>query len=150
MTPVFALCDSYVLRSCELDPVAATYRGVSGDFEPGTDYSPDGYAARAALQRETLATLATLPPQGRADELAAAHLRERLEAELAWYDSGEALRPLRAPFGLLQTLRDNLDLMPAQDEQDWTALLARLRATPDMLAGLRASLAEGEIGRAHV
>ncbi len=143
MTPIFALCDTHVLRSGELDPVAATYQGVPGDFEPGTDFSPDGYAARAALQRETLATLATLLPQGRADQLAAAHLRERLEAELAWYDSGEALRPLRTPFGLLQMLRDNLDLMPVHSEQDWTGLLARLRATPDMLAGLRASLAEG-------
>ncbi|HZM77572.1 MAG TPA: DUF885 domain-containing protein [Candidatus Limnocylindrales bacterium] len=143
MTPIFALCDTYVLRSCELDPVAATYRGVPGDFNAGTDFSPDGYAARAALQRATLATLATLLPQGRADQLAAAHLRERLEAELAWYDSGEALRPLRTPFGLLQVLRDNLDLMPAHSEQDWAALLARLRATPDMLAGLRVSLAEG-------
>jgi uncharacterized protein (DUF885 family) len=143
MTPIFALCDTYVWRSCELDPVTATYRGVPGDFEPGTDLSPGGYAARAALQRETLSTLDTLLPQGPADQLAAAHLRERLEADLAWYDSGEALRPLRIPFGLLQVLRDNLDLMPANSEQDWTALLARLRATPDMLAGLRATLAEG-------
>src|SRR5688572_30733398 len=123
MTPVFALCDTYVLRSSELDPITATYMGVPGDFGPGTDFSPDGYAARAALQRETLATLATLAPQGSADQLAAAHLRERLEAELAWYDSGEAWRPLRTPFGLLQMLRDNLELMPARSEHDWTAVL---------------------------
>ncbi|GIH04051.1 hypothetical protein Rhe02_21180 [Rhizocola hellebori] len=143
MTPIFALCDTYVRRSCELNPAAATYQGVPGDFAPGTDFSPDGYAARAALQRTTLATLATLLPHGRADQLAAAHLRERLEAELAWYDSGEALRPLRTPFGLLQALRDNVDLMPAQNEQDWSGVLARVQATPGMLAGLRASLAEG-------
>lgn len=66
-TPIFALCDQQVQRRCELDPVSATFSGVSGDFAPGTDYSPDGYAGRADLARDTLRRLAALAPKiGRA------------------------------------------------------------------------------------
>ncbi|MFS8519795.1 MAG: DUF885 domain-containing protein [Micromonosporaceae bacterium] len=143
LTPIFDLCDRYVRRACELDPVMATFRGVTGDFAPGTDYSPDGHAARAQLIRDTLAELATLTPTGDADRLAADHLRERLEAELALHDLGEPLRSVRAPFGLLQTLRNSVDLMPRGDEQQWRAVVARVAAVPQMLSSWRVSLATG-------
>ncbi|HLV59080.1 MAG TPA: DUF885 domain-containing protein [Natronosporangium sp.] len=143
MTPIFDLCDRYVQRACELDPVMATMRGVAGDFAPGTDYSPDGHSARAQLIRDTLAELATLTPTGDTDRLAADHLRERLEAELALHDLGEHLRSVRAPFGLLQTLRNNVDLMPRGDDEQWRAVVARVAAVPQMLRSWRASLAAG-------
>jgi uncharacterized protein (DUF885 family) len=142
-TPIFELCDQHVQRSCELDPVSATYRGVTGDFAPGTDYSPDGHAARAELTRDTLRRLDALTPTDDADRLAAAHLRERLEADLAWHDTGEPLRALRAPFGLLQSLRNSVDLMPRDDEAQWRAVAARVAAIPGMLAGWRTSLETG-------
>lgn len=121
----------------------ATFRGVVGDFAPGTDLSPDGHAARAQLIRDTLAELGTLTPTGEADRLAAAHLRERLEAELASHDLGDPLRMLRAPFGLLQTLRNSVDLMPRGTDDQWRAVAARVAAVPGMLAGWRTSLATG-------
>jgi uncharacterized protein (DUF885 family) len=142
-TPIFELCDRHVQRQCELDPVMATYRGVAGDFAPGTDLSPDGHAARAQLIRDTLAELGTLTPTGEADRLAAAHLRERLDAELAMHELGEPLRSLRAPFGLLQTLRNSVDLMPRGSDDQWRAVVARVAAMPQMLASWRLSLVTG-------
>ena len=127
-TPIFALCDEFVQRECELDPVSATYLGVAGEFAAGTDYSPDGHEARAELIRQTLHRLATLTPTGPADELAAAHLRERLEARAGAARSGEHLRALRAPFGLLQSIRNSVDLMPRGDEERWRAVVARVAA----------------------
>ncbi|MEV4188825.1 DUF885 domain-containing protein, partial [Streptosporangium canum] len=88
-SPIFALCDEYVTRSAALDPVGAGMIGIDVEFAPATDYGPDGIAARAALISDTLGRLASLPPQGEADVRAAAHLRERLEAELAWHRIGE-------------------------------------------------------------
>jgi uncharacterized protein (DUF885 family) len=140
-TPIFELCDHHVTRQCELDPVAATYCGVTGDFAPGTDFSPDGHTARAELARDTLRQLAGLTPTGTADELAAGHLRERLEAELAAHEAGEHLRSLRAPFGLLQSLRNSVDLMPRNGR--WPAVVGRVAAVPQMLASWRTSLATG-------
>lgn len=141
-TPIFELCDHHVQRSCELDPVAATYQGVTGEFAPGTDYRPEGHAARAELDRDTLRRLDGLTPTGEADRLAATHLRERLEASLAWYDTGEHLRALRAPFGMLQMLRNSVELMPRGGD-NWQAVVARIAAIPGMLAGWRESLAAG-------
>lgn len=141
-TPIFELCDHHVQRSCELDPVSATYQGVTGDFAPGTDYRPEGHAARAELNRDTLRRLDALTPTSDADRLAASHLRERLEADLAWYDTGEHLRALRAPFGMLQALRNSVDLMPRGDGE-WESVVARVAAMPGMLAGWRESLAAG-------
>jgi uncharacterized protein (DUF885 family) len=60
-SPVFRLCDEYLTRWAALDPVAAGTRGLSGAFGAVTDYSPDGYAARAELVARTLAALADLP-----------------------------------------------------------------------------------------
>jgi uncharacterized protein (DUF885 family) len=142
-TPIFQLCHEHIQRECELDPVMATFRGVVGDFAAGTDYSPDGHAARAAHARDTLRRLARLTPTNDADRLAAAHLTERLEASLAWHDLGEPLRSVRAPFGLLQSLRNSIDLMPRNDGDQWRAIGDRIAAVPQMLSGWRACLAAG-------
>ena len=91
MTPVFGLCDDYMTRWAALDPVAAGTQGLSGAFGAATDYSPDGYTARAELMTVTLAALEPLSVTSAADRLAAGFLRERLEAQLAWHQLNEPL-----------------------------------------------------------
>ncbi|MFJ2029267.1 DUF885 domain-containing protein [Streptosporangium sp. NPDC087985] len=142
-SPIFALCDEYVSRSAALDPVDAGMDGLDVPFAAATDYSPDGHAARAALISETLGRLTPLEPQGEADVRAAAHLRERLEAELAWHEIGEPLRAVQAPFGLVTDLRDSVDLLPHGTDDQWRDVAARLSAVPQMLDGWRASLESG-------
>jgi uncharacterized protein (DUF885 family) len=143
MTPIFGLCDDYVLHWAALDPVAAGMRGIVGDFGPATDYSPDGYAARAALIHTTLGELARLEVTSEEDRHAADHLRERLEAAAAWHQAGEPLRLLRAPFGLLSQVRDSVELLPHGDDEQWRGVAARLAAIPGMLASWRATLDTG-------
>jgi uncharacterized protein (DUF885 family) len=146
MTAVFRLCDDYVTRSAALDPVSAGMRGLSTAFGAATDFSPDGDAARAELIASTLAALGPLPVSADADRLAAAFLRERLEAQLAWYRAGEPLRQLRAPFGLINMVRDSVDLLPRGGDADWRDIAARLAAIPAMFDGWRVSLEAG-LGR---
>jgi len=144
-TPIFDLCDRYVTRSAELHPVFATMRGIA--LPPGlvaTDYSPDGVAARADHVDGTLRELDALTPTNDADRLAAAHLRERLRVQHDADAAGDGLRDLRAPFGLFNSLRDSVDLMPRDDEDGWSAVTERLTALPGMLGGWRASL---DLGR---
>ena len=142
MTQMFRFCDDFVTRWAALDPV-----GI-GDFldEPfgaATDYSPGGQEAWADLMSGTLASLSSVPVTSERDRLAAAHLRERLEAQLALHDTGQSLRNLRTPFGLLSHVRDSVDLLPRENDDDWRDVAARLRAIPDMFAGWRTSLDEG-------
>ena len=142
MTPMFRFCDDFVTRWAALDPV-----GIGGSlaepFGAATDYSPGGLEAWADLTSGTLAELGGVPVTSERDRLAAAHLRERLEAQLALYDAGEPLRNLRTPFGLLSNVRDSVDLLPRGSDEDWRNIAARLRAIPEMFAGWRTSLDEG-------
>jgi uncharacterized protein (DUF885 family) len=146
MTPVFGLCDDYVTRWAALDPVAAGMQGLTGVFGAATDYSPDGFAARAELIAATLAALEPMSVTSAADLLAAGFLRERLEAQQAWHQLNEPLRLLRAPIGLISSIRDSVDLLPRDGDGDWRNIAARLAAIPVMFASWRASLDAG-LGR---
>jgi uncharacterized protein (DUF885 family) len=143
MTPVFGLCEDYVSRSAALDPVTAGLAGVTAAFGAGTDYGPDGVAARADLIAGTLAALRPMTVTSDADRLAAGFLRERLEAELAWHQMNEPLRLLRAPIGLISSIRDSVELLPRDGDEAWRNIAARLAAVPAMLASWRASLDAG-------
>jgi uncharacterized protein (DUF885 family) len=81
--------------------------------------------------------------QAARDRAAARFLRGQLLAELAAVEIGEPLRSVRAPFGLLATVRDSIDLMPRSDAEHWAAVAARLAAVPAMLASWRDALALG-------
>jgi uncharacterized protein (DUF885 family) len=143
MTPVFGLCDDYMTRWAELDPLAAEVEGVTGVFTAATDYSPGGYAARAGLITSTLAALAAMSPASDADPLAAGFLRERLETQLAWHQLDEPLRLVRAPLGLISLIRGSVDLLPRDGDEDWRNITARLAAIPAMFGSWRASLDTG-------
>src|SRR5579859_2653607 len=143
MTPVFGLCDEYMTRWAVLDPVAAGMLGLTAAFGAATDYSPDGFAARADLMTATLAALEPMNLTSPADRLAAAFLRERLEAQLASYQLGEPLRAVRAPIGLISAIRDSVDLLPREGEDAWRNIAARLAAIPVMFGSWRASLDAG-------
>ena len=143
MTPVFRLCDQYVTRMAALDPVAASSHGLDSPFGAATDYSPEGYAARQDLITATLTDLAKAAVTSDADRLAAVHLRERLETELAWLEAGEALRALSTPFGRVSSVRDSVDLLPRTDDEAWRNIAARMRAIPQMFLSWRTSLDAG-------
>jgi uncharacterized protein (DUF885 family) len=143
-SPIFELCDQHVTRLAALDPVMATYAGIRGHGGRGTDYSPDGVAARAELSRDTLGRLAALESDAdHADRLAALHLRERLEAQLGLFDAGEWKRDLAAHFGRLQGIRDSVDLVSREGDDGWAPVVERLAALPEMLASWRRSLDVG-------
>ena len=143
MTPVFRLCDEYMTRWAGLDPVAAGMLGLTAAFGAATDYSPEGFAAKADLMTATLVALEPMSLTSPADRLAAAFLRERLEAQLAWHRLGEPLRALRAPIGLISSIRDSVDLLPREGEDAWRNIAARLAAIPVMFGSWRASLDAG-------
>ncbi|MFI6385946.1 DUF885 domain-containing protein [Nonomuraea sp. NPDC050547] len=143
MSAIFRLCEQYILRAAALDPVESVYLGIVGDFGVATDYSPDGHEARQELVRDTLAELSRLAPSSDADRRAAAHLRERLEAQAAVYAIGGPYREVSSPFGLVSGLRDSIDLLPRNDDEQWRAIAARLAAVPGMLNGWRTTLDVG-------
>jgi uncharacterized protein (DUF885 family) len=144
------IADGYVDQLVAVDPVLATSLGVGQGQDRWPDWSPEGLAERAELQRRTLRELDTAeaPAGGRgrleaADRRCARLLRERLEAELTMPDDGEGLRRLDTLFSPPQTPRQALTLMPTGTGENWENVAGRLERVPGALDAYRASLVEG-------
>ncbi|SDQ11432.1 DUF885 domain-containing protein [Quadrisphaera sp. DSM 44207] len=139
-TPLDALADRYVDRVAELDPFTATHLGVPGHDTEVTDYSPEGHARRAALDREVLAALEGCRPVDDVDRTTLAAMRERLGLSVEIADAGLDLGELNVLASPLQTVRDSFDLMPTATAQDWAVVATRLSRVGEALGGYAASL----------
>jgi uncharacterized protein (DUF885 family) len=148
MATVRELADRYVEEMAALDPVEATAVGIAGHDEELTDYSPDGIAARAELDRRTLAALGELASIGGsalddAERAAAAVMKERIEARLLHADTHEHLRDLAVLGSAVQHVRQVFDLMDTSTDEGWERIATRMAAVPECLASLRAAYAAG-------
>ncbi len=146
-TALDAVAEDYVARYGALDPIAATFMGLSDHADRLTDYSPDAVAARADLSRATIALVQRTPAVDDVDRVTADAMVERLSAELALIDSGEALRSLNVTASPVQTIREVFDISADATVDDVDALAARLAAVPatvaSYVASLRQAMSEG-------
>lgn len=138
--PVDAIADAYVEDSCALDPVSATYLGVSGHENRLTDYSPDGFAAREELTRSTLARARAATPSDDAEQVAKDAFLERLTLDVELYDAKVPQSQVSVVSSALYEIRSVLDLMDTSDDPGWENVDARLAAFPSTLDGYRATL----------
>jgi uncharacterized protein (DUF885 family) len=138
---VDVVAEEYLEALAALDPFAATFAGLGGHDSESTDYSPDGYAARETLHRETLRHLSTLTPADDRSRVALAAICERLEAEIALAET-RLDRTLNVIDSPLQDTRLVFSLMPTATAPEWAAVEARLAAVPRTLDGYRRTLAQ--------
>lgn len=137
-----AIADSYVDDYTALDPVAATLNGITGHDDEITDYSPDGFAARAELGRRTLAAVDAAVPRDERERTARAAMRERLNTAIEGHEAAIPQTQINVLGSPLHALRQALDLMPTHDEGAWRAISARLAGMPAALADYRRTLTE--------
>jgi uncharacterized protein (DUF885 family) len=143
VSAVRQLANRYVDQSAVLDPIAATSRGVTGHDAEMTDYSPEGQAARTALDRKTLADLSQIRPLTEPDRVAGDVMRERLQVSVDQDEAGERLRDLRIIGSPFESIRQCFDLMAIVTEQDWEIIASRMECVPQALASFEAALREG-------
>lgn len=134
------VADDFTARYAALDPIFATESGIPGHDHEMTDLSPAGHATRVALHRQTLAALEGAAPVDETDRVTIAAMRFSLGTELALDEAGETLAPVNNIASAVQGLRDVFDLTPTATDDDWQAVLARLRALPGAAAGYVESL----------
>ncbi|WP_435231065.1 DUF885 domain-containing protein [Streptomyces althioticus] len=141
------VADAYVDELIALDPITGTYLGVKESSSRLPDLSPAGQERVAELLRTTLARLdeaERLPgADSDAERRCARLLRERLTAELAVHEADEHLRAVGNLGTVAHSVREVFTVTPAETEEDWRAIVERLRAVPAALAGYRESLALG-------
>jgi uncharacterized protein (DUF885 family) len=141
MTPIRDIADRYVEQAARLDPVGATSAGLTGFDHLMTDLSPDGFGARAALDRATLAELEqAVAADG--EQVARQAMIERLTVSGQLYESGATTSELNVIASWPQSVRQIFDLMPVDDAQDHSNLAARMAAVPAAYAALRSTYAD--------
>jgi len=138
-----AIADTYTSRLAELNPLEATFMGIAGHDHQMSDFSPQGLAEVAQLDRDTLTALAAAVPVDDTDRVTLAAMRDRLGLGVEIYEAGELFADLNVIASPLQNLRDVLDLMPTATVDDWANIAARTRLIPDAVRGYIASLREG-------
>lgn len=141
------VADAYVDAFITLDPISGTYLGVAESSRRLPDFSPAGQEALAELARTTLAELDAAERLPGADSDAERRcgrlLRERLTAELAVHEADEGLRAVSNIHSPAHNIREVFTVTPTETEEDWAAVVDRLRAVPAALEGYRESLALG-------
>ncbi|MEU0623909.1 DUF885 domain-containing protein [Streptomyces rubiginosohelvolus] len=141
------VADAYVDALIELDPITGTFLGVPESSRRLPDFSPAGQEASAGLLRETLRKLDAAERLPGADSDAERRcgrlLRERLTAELAVHEAEEGLRAVSNLSSPAHHVTEVFTLTPTATDEDWAAVVERLRAVPATYEGYRASLALG-------
>ncbi|OCC12639.1 DUF885 domain-containing protein [Streptomyces sp. PTY087I2] len=141
------VADAYVDALIELDPITGTFLGVPESSRRLPDFSPAGQAAVADLIRATLRKLDAAEQLPGADSDAERRcgrlLRERLTAELAVHEAEEGLRAVSNLSSPAHSITEVFTLTPTATDEDWAAIVERLRAVPAAYEGYRASLALG-------
>ena len=140
-----ALSEEFVEESLRLWPVWATAAGIHDYDHLLPDDTPDGFRARSAWLRDLEQRLAAsvtweeLPTEQRVDY---ALLRSRISVLRAELE--EIRAQARDPVACLRTALDGVTLLVARPfaplEERREAIVARLMAIPDHLAGARAGL----------
>jgi uncharacterized protein (DUF885 family) len=143
------IAEQYVVRMTELDPVLATGVGIAGHDHQLTDLSPAGFAARAELDRTTVAALTAAKTETERERVARAAMLERLGLAVELYDAGETASELNVIASWVQGVRQVFDLMPTEGEEAQRNIAARMAAVPAAYADLRQTYAEAA-GRGRV
>ncbi len=143
MSRIFDIAGRYVEDLAALDPNFATAIGVPGHETELADYSPEGHAKVADLNRRTLAEVEAAQPENEHDRVARDVMVERMHVRRDLYEAGEYMRDVKIIGSGMSAVRSVFDQMPRATEQDWRHIAGRLAAIPGALAGYRASLSRG-------
>jgi uncharacterized protein (DUF885 family) len=136
------IAERYVPEAMELDPIWATLAGITGFEDRMADTSPDGFEARADLDRRTIAALRTVTATSEPEQVARAAMLERLGLAVEQYDAGDATSDINVIASWMHSVRQVFDLMPVDGEQAQRDLAVRMAAVPEAYAGLRRTYAQ--------
>jgi uncharacterized protein (DUF885 family) len=134
------IANRYVEEWAPLNPIGATFVGISGFDDKLTDLSPDGFEAQAELARRALAELRPEAPGNEHERVAKEAMLERVGLELAMHDAGEMIGEINVISSPLHGVRSVFDLMPTGGEQAAATIAARLAAVPTALQQWRQTL----------
>lgn len=141
-TPIDAIADRHADAEVRFSPIVGTELGLPGRDDDLDDFSPAGWAAKAAIRRETLTELESATPVDAVDEVTVEAMRELIGLDVERHEAGLDLMSLNVIESPLQSMRDVLDLMPTDTPEQWDVVAARIARIPRALTQWHESLLE--------
>ena len=140
---VHAISDKYVDEYAALDPLTATFQGISGHDEDMPDLTPDGHDARRELAGNALRAMAASQPADDGEQNAKAVFLERIGLDTEVHDAGLRYSELNVMESAPQIIRMFFDLMATETAEDWRTIATRLAKVPETMAGYQECLRYG-------
>ncbi|MCE7012018.1 DUF885 domain-containing protein [Kibdelosporangium philippinense] len=137
---VHGASERFVDEYATLDPITATYAGLSGYESEMTDFSPDGYRQRTELAARAVREIEALEPADESEYAAKAHFLERVGIELELADAGLDIGNINVLASPVQNVRAVFDLLPAETAEHWEAIRTKLAKVPAAIEGIKESL----------
>lgn len=146
-TEIDQIAEDWVTTLAELDPAVATWIGIPGKLDEYEDLSPEGHARVIEESRKVLAKLDKASPVDDVDWVTKTDLTSDLNLALESDEAGLWMRDVNVIASPAQGIRDILDLMPTDTEQNWTDIAGRLGNLPKAVDGyietLRLGISKG-------
>jgi len=146
-TEIDAIAEKWVATLVDLDPSIATYIGVPGRLDQYGDYSPEGHARVVEAEKAVLGQLENADPVDEVDWVTKTDLSNELRLSIESDAARLWMRDLNVIASPAQDIRDILDLMPTDTEQNWADIAGRLKNLPAAIDGyietLRLGISQG-------
>jgi uncharacterized protein (DUF885 family) len=142
-TEIDAIAEDWVTTLADLDPSVATWIGIPGRLDEYEDLSPEGHERLMEEVRRVRARLEKATPADDVDGVTRTDLLSDLDLTLESDAAGVWLRDVNVIASPAQGIRDILDLMPTESEQNWADIAGRLRNLPQAVDGYIATLRLG-------
>ncbi|MGX5680435.1 DUF885 domain-containing protein [Schumannella luteola] len=146
-TEIDQIAEDWVTTLADLDPSIATWIGIPGRVDDYEDLSPAGHAKLVSEAKAVLAKIQAATPVDDVDRVTQTDLANDLQLALEQDEAGLWMRDVNVIASPAQGIRDVLDLMPTDTEQNWRDIAGRLGNLPKAIDGyietLRLGISEG-------
>jgi uncharacterized protein (DUF885 family) len=134
-TEIDGIAEDWVTTLADLDPTIATWIGIPGRLDEYEDMSPAGHAKLIDAAKKVLAKLESADVADDVDWVTKTDLSSDLKLALESDEAGLWMRDVNVIASPAQGLRDVLDLMPTDTEQNWADISGRLGNLPGAVDG---------------
>lgn len=140
---IFELSSQAVDQAAALNPLMATYAGISGHDDKWPDLSPAGHAASRAFYADLKAKALACEMLDDRHLLAQRVLVEDCDLHIAHHDANTHHYDLNNIVSPHQEVRMVFASMPDQTNEHWDAICRRIETIDQVMAGYQATLEEG-------
>jgi uncharacterized protein (DUF885 family) len=142
-TEIDRIAEQWVATMAELDPSIATWIGMPGKLDEYEDLSPAGHGKYIDEAKKVLAQLDAATEVDDVDWVTRTDLSSSIRLDIESSDAGLWMRDVNVIASPAQDIRDILDLMPTDTEQNWVDIAGRLRNLPVAIEGYIETLSLG-------